>query len=107
VDAEIQSWDLETLLEKLSVATGWEVFVERAPARHFHQVQKLIHGRSVAPTVGEGDYARSQTNGVTRLFVSRAALGGDANGQEIRQIEGLPDSQRADRQIEERLEADD
>jgi Subtilase family len=72
VDADIQSWDLSTLLKKIARQTGWKVYVERGAATSVSVKFKDLPGdEALRRLLGTLNFSKDQTNGVTRLFVYR------------------------------------
>ncbi|MBI3850803.1 MAG: S8 family serine peptidase [Verrucomicrobia bacterium] len=86
VDAEIQSWDLEKLLQKITTATGWQVYVEPGTT-HTSSVtfKNLQQGDALRSLLGNLNFALlPQTNGSPRLFVFSTSL------QEATQLVRVP-----------------
>jgi hypothetical protein len=72
VNADIQSWDLSTLLKKIARQTGWKVYVERGAASSVSVKFKDLPGdEALRRLLGTLNFSKDQTNGVTRLFVYR------------------------------------
>jgi hypothetical protein len=70
VDADIQSWDLSTLLKKIAGQTGWKVYVEGgAAAKVSVKFKNLPQDEALRRLLGTLNYSKFQTNGVTRLKV--------------------------------------
>jgi hypothetical protein len=70
VDADIQSWDLTTLLKKIARQTGWKVYVEQGAATAISvKFKNLPEDEALRRLLGKLNYRRDQTNGVPRLFV--------------------------------------
>ena len=75
VDADIQSWDLFTLLKKIARQTGWKVYVEKgAQTTVSVKFKGLPADEALRHLLGKLNYAKDQTNGVTRLFVYHTAV---------------------------------
>ena len=76
VDAEIQSWDLEKLLQKIAANTGWQIFVEPQTAHTVSvKFKNLPQGDALRSLLGNLNFALlPQTNGSPRLFVFRTSL---------------------------------
>jgi len=79
VDAEIQSWDLDRLLEKIATTTGWQIYVE-PDTTHTVSVKfkDLPQGDALRALFGSLNFALlpPQTNTHPRLFVFRTSLQG-------------------------------
>ena len=76
VDAEIEAWPLPRLLDKLSEATGWQVYVD-PEARYTvsTRFQKLKPAEALRRLLGELNFALlPQSNGPARLFVYRNSV---------------------------------
>ena len=74
VDAEIQRWDLSKLLRKIASATGWKVYVEPGTTEQVSvKFKNLAEDEALRRLLGKVNYARDETNGVTRLFVFQTA----------------------------------
>ena len=74
VSANIQSWDLNTLLKKIARQTGWKVYVEKGAATAVSvKFKNLPQDEALRRLLGKLNYAKDETNGLTRLFVSRTA----------------------------------
>jgi hypothetical protein len=72
VDANIQSWDLYTLLKKIARQTGWKVYVERgADTTISVKFKDLPEDEALRHLLGKLNYSKDRTNGVGRLFVFR------------------------------------
>ncbi len=73
VDAEIRSWDLQQLLENISTATGWQVFVEPETQRTVSAKFKgLTSGEALERLLGNLNFALlPQSNAPSKLFVFR------------------------------------
>ncbi|MBI5775419.1 MAG: S8 family serine peptidase [Verrucomicrobia bacterium] len=76
VDARIDSWELNQLLEQLTTLTGWQIFVE--PDTQFKvstQFKNLPSGEALRRLLGKLNYALlPQTNAPAKLFVYRNNL---------------------------------
>ncbi len=78
VDAEIQSWDLDKLLETIAATTGWQIFVE-PDTTHTVSVKfkNLPQGDALRSLLGNLNFALlPQTNASPRLFVFRTSMQG-------------------------------
>jgi hypothetical protein len=74
VDADIQSWDLSTLLKKIGRLTGWKVYVEKDAATTISvKFKNLPEDEALHRLLGNLNYAKDKTNGVCRLRVFRTA----------------------------------
>jgi hypothetical protein len=74
VDADIQSWDLNTLLKKIARQTGWKVYVERgADSAVSVKFKNLPEDEALRRLLGKLNYAKDQSNGVSRLLIFRTA----------------------------------
>jgi hypothetical protein len=72
VDADIQSWDLTTLLKKIARQTGWNVYVEKgADTTVSVKFKNLPEDEALRRLLGKLNYAKDQTNGISRLFIFR------------------------------------
>ena len=72
VDADIQSWDLTTLLKKIARQTGWKVYVERgADTTVSVKFKNLPEDEALRRLLGKLNYSKDQTNGVSRLLIFR------------------------------------
>jgi hypothetical protein len=76
VDAEINSWPLSKVLESISSATGWQIYVE--PDTDYtvtSRFRKLKPSDALRRLLGELNFALlPQSNGPTRLFVYRNSV---------------------------------
>jgi hypothetical protein len=76
IDAEISSWPLQKLLEKISAQTGWKVFIEPG-TRHDVSVKfrNLPLGNALRSLLGNLNFALvPETNGASKLFVFRTSV---------------------------------
>jgi len=74
VNADIQSWDLNTLLKKIARQTGWKVYVEKGAATTVSvKFKNLPEDEALRRLLGALNYSKDQTNGVSRLFVFHTA----------------------------------
>src|SRR5580658_5859630 len=72
VDADIQSWDLSTLLKKIARQTGWHVYVERGAETTISvKFKDLPADEALRLLLGTLNYSKDHTNGVSRLLVFR------------------------------------
>ena len=76
VDAEIESWPLPKVLEAISSATGWQIYVE--PDTQYtvtSRFQGLKPSEALRRLLGELNFALlPQTNGPARLFIYRNSV---------------------------------
>src|SRR5262249_4430727 len=76
VDAQIESWPLPRVLEAISSATGWQIYVE--PETQYTvttRFQKLKPAEALRRLLGELNFALlPQTNGPARLFIYHNSL---------------------------------
>ena len=76
VDAEIESWPLPKVLEAISSATGWQIYVE--PDTQYtvtSRFQRLKPSEALRRLLGELNFALlPQTNGPARLFIYRNSV---------------------------------
>jgi len=73
VTADVQNWDLITLLENVGTATGWEIYVE-PKTRHQASVKfkERAPGEALRMLLGNLSYALlPQTNAPSKLYVFR------------------------------------
>ena len=74
VDADIQTWDLSTLLKKIARQTGWKVYVEKGAETSVSvKFKNVPEDEALRRLLGKLNYSKDQTNGVSRLFVYRTA----------------------------------
>ncbi len=78
VDADIQAWTLQKLLQNLSAATGWKVYIE---PNVDHRVSTRFHDLPAAEALnrllGNLSFALlPQTNGPARLLIYKSSLQG-------------------------------
>lgn len=76
VDAEIEAWPLARVLETITAATGWQVYVEpgteHAVTAHF---QQLTANAALLRLLGELNFALlPQANGPSQLFIYRHSV---------------------------------
>jgi hypothetical protein len=70
VDAEIERSGLIPLLKKVALATGWKVYVEPdAGTTVSVKFKNLSQDEALARMLGKLNYAKDQSNGITRLRV--------------------------------------
>jgi len=70
VSADVQSWDLYTLLTKIARQTGWHVYVEKSAETTVSvKFKDLPADQALRLLLGGLNYSKDKTNGVTRLFV--------------------------------------
>jgi thermitase len=70
VDADIQTWDLPTLLKKIARQSGWKVYVEEGAATRISvKFKDLPEDEALRHLLGDLNYSKDKTNGVSRLFV--------------------------------------
>src|SRR5687768_15257796 len=77
VDAEIENWDLATLLEKVSKATGWQIYIEpQTEHRISTKFKKLPPLDALSHMLGKLNFALiPQSNAPPKLCVFRTTLG--------------------------------
>jgi hypothetical protein len=76
VDAQIESWDLPALLQQISSATGWRIYVEPG-TRQITSVRfkNLAVGEALKRLLGDLNFALlPQTNSPAKLFIYRTSL---------------------------------
>ncbi len=75
VDAEIQNWTLPILLEKISAATGWEIYVEPSAAHKVSAKFKDVSStEALKLLLGDLNYALvAGTNSAPKFFVYRTS----------------------------------
>lgn len=72
VDASIDDWNLNVLLEKIANATGWQVYVEPGTkATVSAKFKNLTTDEALRRLLGNISYARKDTNGTSELYVYR------------------------------------
>ena len=72
VDADIQSWDLTTLLKKIARQTGWKVYVERgADTAISVKFKNLPEDEALRRLLGKLNYSKDESHGVARLLIFR------------------------------------
>jgi hypothetical protein len=76
VDARIESWDLPTLLRKLTAATGWRVYVEPNSQQAVSvRFKNLPVGEALKRMLGDLNFALlPSTNGPPKLFIFHTSL---------------------------------
>jgi hypothetical protein len=76
VDAQIESWDLPTLLGKLSETTGWQVYLEPGTQQNVSvRFKNLPVGEALKRMLGDLNFALlPQTNAPAKLFIFRTSL---------------------------------
>lgn len=76
VDAQIESWDLKTVLSKISVATGWEIYLEPETDRVVSvKFKNLSPSEALRRLLGDVNFALlTQTNAPAKLFIYRTSL---------------------------------
>jgi hypothetical protein len=75
VSADIQSWDLNTLLGKIARQTGWKVYVEKGAATAVSvKFKDLPQDEALRRLLGALNFSKDKTNGVARLLVYRTAV---------------------------------
>src|SRR5207244_1796083 len=76
VDAQIESWPLSKVLQSISSATGWQIYVE--PDTQYTvttRFRKLKPADALRRLLGELNFALLlQTDGPTRLFIYRTSV---------------------------------
>jgi thermitase len=72
VDASIESWNLNTLLEKIATATGWQVYVEPGTKTSISvKFKNQTADEALRRMLKNVNYARKETIGTSQLFVYR------------------------------------
>jgi hypothetical protein len=77
ISADISGWDLPKLLQKLSTATGWQIYVEPETERvATTKFKDRSQGEALRLLLGDLNYALlpSRTNGPARLYVFRTTM---------------------------------
>jgi hypothetical protein len=76
VDAEMDSWDLPTVLGRLAHFTGWQIYIEPGPLGNVSvRFKNLPVGEALKRILGELNFALlPQTNGPAKLFIFRTSL---------------------------------
>lgn len=70
VDASIESWNLNTLLEKISAATGWQVYIEPGTTTRISvKFKNQTADEALRRMLKDVNYSRKETNGISQLFV--------------------------------------
>jgi len=76
VDADFQTSDLSTLLQQIARVTGWEIHVEPGVSNSIAvKFKNLPENEALRRLLGNLNFAKDRTNGVTRLFVYSTAQG--------------------------------
>ncbi len=76
VDADFQSSDLSALLKQIARVTGWEIHVEPGVSNSIAvKFKDLPENEALRRLLGNLNFAKERTNGVTRLFVYSTAQG--------------------------------
>src|SRR5258706_2121929 len=91
VAAEISSWNLGKLLQKLTEATGWEIYVDPEATQVIStKFKDRSQGEALRLLLGDLNFALRppQSNGPPRLFVFRTAL------QEATQLVKAPEKSK-------------
>ena len=79
LNADIQSWDLSTVLNKIGALTGWKVYVEPGDSTTNTvsvKFKNLSEDEALRRLLGKLSYTKDKTNGVTRPLVFRTAQAG-------------------------------
>ena len=76
VDAEISSWTLPRLLEKIADVTGWQIYLEPGTRQQIStKFKDRAPGEALRLLLGDLSFALlPRTNGAPRLFVFRTSL---------------------------------
>ena len=76
ISADVQSWPLPVLLQKISTATGWQVFVEPgATATPSAKFKELPLGEALHELLGDLNFALvPETNAAPRLYVFHTTM---------------------------------
>lgn len=77
VHASVETWDLETLLGKIAVATGWEIYLEPDSKQKVSvRFKNLEPSDALKRMLGDLNFALlSQANGPSKLLIYRTSLG--------------------------------
>lgn len=77
VDADIQTWSLDTTLEKIAAGAGWEVYVEPGAAQKVStKFSNLPVDDALKKMLGKLSFALlPQTNGAPRFYVFQTSMG--------------------------------
>lgn len=77
VHANVETWDLETLLTKVAAATGWEIYVEpNSRQRVSVRFKNLKPSAALKRLLGDMNFALlSQTDAPSKLLIYRTSLG--------------------------------
>ena len=92
VAAEISSWDLPRLLQKLTEVSGWQIYVEPDTKQTIStKFKDRPQGEALRLLLGDLNFALlpAQSNGPPRLFVFRTTM------QEATQLVKLPEKAKA------------
>jgi hypothetical protein len=72
VNASIDDWNLNTLLEKIATATGWQVYVEPGTSTTISvKFKNQTADEALRRMLKNVNYARKETNGISQLYVYR------------------------------------
>jgi thermitase len=72
VNASIESWNLNTLLEKIATATGWQVYIEPGTSSSISvKFKNQTSDEALRRILKNVNYTRKETNGISQLFVYR------------------------------------
>lgn len=99
VDARIESWPLRQLLEKITAATGWQVFIEPETEHTISATfQNLEVGEALGRLLGDLNFALlPQTNAASKLFIFHTSL------QEATQLISSPSKESASANSKNRI----
>lgn len=99
VDANIHSWSLERLLENISRATGWEVYVEPdTDERVSAKFTRLPKGKALRRLLGDLNYAIIPQSGRgAKLLIYRTDMG--AATRRIKALEAILENEKKERAI--------
>src|SRR5688572_12725622 len=77
VDADIRTWNLQTLLEKISEASGWEVMIEPGTEQPINvKFSNFTIERALPRLLGKLNYALlPQTNAPPKFCVYKTSMG--------------------------------
>lgn len=72
VNASIDDWNLNTLLEKIATATGWQVYVEPGTSTTISvKFKNQTADEALRRMLKNVNYTRKETNGISQLYVYR------------------------------------
>jgi len=76
LQADIKDWSLDKVLQELSTATGWEIYVEPTSSRQVSsKFTNVTYGEALPLVLGKLSFALlPQTNGPSKLFVFQSNI---------------------------------